>query len=156
MLYVLVFLIGGSLGAFIMALIVGGVLTTETKKKKRKRAATQLCWSCSMNASNCAWMRCYKPIEGWTAKETKVKNSGFQNPDETIPSYEIKKCPNYVKENRKGSSAETADNGNTCKNCGKKLTGWKQFCNSHCNAAYRYKQKKEARNEIQKNNLYIS
>lgn len=82
---------------------------TETKKK-RKQAATQLCWSCSMNASNCAWMRRYKPIEGWTAKESEIRNRSFQNPDKTIPSYEIKKCPNYIKDNRKNKKRKVQIN----------------------------------------------
>ena len=63
------------------------------KEAARKRRAEdgQLCWRCKNACGGCSWSRELKPVDGWTAEPTIVKDS---NGD--FPSYKIKKCPEFI------------------------------------------------------------
>lgn len=70
--------------------------STEAQKRKAKgkaghdaREHQTLCWSCQnavpADGKGCSWSRCFKPVEGWTAKPNGR-------------SYYVKKCPLYIKD----------------------------------------------------------
>lgn len=54
----------------------------------------QLCWSCKRAIPNhgCEWADKFKPVKGWTATLTKVKQGRYNYED----SYAIEKCPKYI------------------------------------------------------------
>lgn len=67
--------------------------STECEKiarKRRKDERDQLCWLCKNAYGGCNWSRCFKPVEGWTAKPIIVKDSTGD-----ISSFRIKKCPEF-------------------------------------------------------------
>lgn len=51
----------------------------------------QLCWMCKMATGGCSWSKSYKPIPGWKAKATIVKDS-----EGDFSSYRIISCPEFV------------------------------------------------------------
>lgn len=55
-----------------------------------------LCWSCNKSVNECQWMRCLKPIPGWTAKKTEILSSKGK----TLPSYHVTECPLYERSKR--------------------------------------------------------
>ena len=58
----------------------------------RRDENSQLCWRCKNACGGCSWSRCLKPVDGWTAEPTIVRDS---NGD--FPSYKITKCPEFIK-----------------------------------------------------------
>ena len=67
------------------------VCAKDMAQRKRDEYG-QLCWTCRKACGGCDWTRCFKPVEGWNAKQTVIKNS---NGD--IQSYRIKECPEFIK-----------------------------------------------------------
>lgn len=63
------------------------------KKREKIEGRGQLCWTCkNTNGNDCSWFsKEAKPVEGWTAKPTIIKNN-----DGIMKSYRITKCPQYV------------------------------------------------------------
>lgn len=57
-----------------------------------------LCWLCQ-NATNsgCSWSARFKPVKGWTATPTLIKNAINKRTEEVtlIPSYFVHKCPQF-------------------------------------------------------------
>lgn len=51
----------------------------------------QLCWVCKKATGKCLWSKSYKPIPGWKAKATIVKDS-----EGDFSSYRIISCPEFV------------------------------------------------------------
>lgn len=49
-----------------------------------------LCWKCNNTCGGCSWSKSFKPVKGWTAKKTMVKDSV-----ELIESYIVIDCPKF-------------------------------------------------------------
>ena len=62
-------------------------------KELKEMESEQLCWRCRNACGGCSWSREFKPVEGWDAKPTIINGDG-----EEIPSFEIKKCPMFIKD----------------------------------------------------------
>ena len=58
--------------------------------RRRQMENEQLCWGCKN--VYCDWVSHFKPVNGWVAEHTVVKDS---NGDFT--SYRIKKCPKFTR-----------------------------------------------------------
>lgn len=54
----------------------------------------QLCWNCENATGKCSWSACFIPVEGWTAKATKIKDGD----GEIVHSYRIMQCPQFIHE----------------------------------------------------------
>lgn len=67
-----------------------------------------LCWSCVNATGNCEWSeyKQYKPVPGWTAVKTQVKNSAKG----TFSSYYVLACPKYVKDPPRQKKKEETEN----------------------------------------------
>ena len=65
-----------------------------------------LCWKCQnavpSNTNGCDWSRHGAPVEGWTAKPTKI----LQPPKATIDSYLVIDCPNFKPDKRRKRSKD--------------------------------------------------
>lgn len=59
---------------------------------RRLEEDKQLCWRCKKACGGCNWSKYLKPVDGWTAEPTIIKDSMGD-----IPSYMIKKCPEFIK-----------------------------------------------------------
>lgn len=59
---------------------------------KRKLNDGQLCWNCKNACGNCSWSRNFKPIEGWIATPSIIKDYEYGD----IESYDIKMCPEFI------------------------------------------------------------
>ena len=70
----------------------------EAKEKRRKANADktkeekQPCWSCKRTNCTCSWIKYSIPVVGWEAKETIINNGEVRT-----KSYEIIKCPEYIR-----------------------------------------------------------
>ena len=56
----------------------------------------QLCWTCGKCYGDCSWSLEFKPVKGWKAEPTIIRNGGSFG-CEDIPSYRVEECPEYVK-----------------------------------------------------------
>lgn len=74
-------------------------------KKCRMEARTnkelgQICWYCKRAGGGCAWSQHFKPVNGWTAKPTIIKNKIKKKNGNTYislcPSYRITECPEFI------------------------------------------------------------
>ena len=63
----------------------------EAKKKRRGRET--LCWDCQKATGGCSWSRNLTPVEGWEAKQIKVKGNFYTN--EVLDSYVVTNCPEF-------------------------------------------------------------
>ena len=61
-------------------------------KRRRQMEDGQICWRCDNACGGCCWSSCFKPVNGWVAERTIVKDS---NGD--FSSYRIKKCPEFTR-----------------------------------------------------------
>ena len=52
-----------------------------------------ICWNCKKASGRCSWSREFKPVEGWRAIPTKVREQGKK--DKFIPSYDVYECPEF-------------------------------------------------------------
>jgi hypothetical protein len=52
-----------------------------------------LCWKCQRADGKCRWSREFKPVEGWLAIPTKVKEQGKK--DQYITSFNVYACPEF-------------------------------------------------------------
>ena len=52
----------------------------------------QLCWRCKNACGGCNWSKHFKPIIGWTAEPTIIKDSMGD-----FSSYKIHKCPEFIR-----------------------------------------------------------
>lgn len=59
----------------------------------RREENGQLCWKCKNACGGCDWSKYFKPVKGWTAQPTIVKDSMGD-----FLSYKITKCPEFIKE----------------------------------------------------------
>lgn len=57
----------------------------------RMQPSKQLCWSCGKACGGCSWSKSGKPVEGWEAEESLIRNA-----NQSTVSYKIMKCPEYV------------------------------------------------------------
>lgn len=55
-----------------------------------------LCWTCARGAAECCWMKKCRPVAGWTAQRTRVRNRDDAGEARYISSYRVTACPNYV------------------------------------------------------------
>ena len=61
-------------------------------REKGKQTNDQLCWQCQKATGGCPWSDNFKPVEGWVAKPTIIKDSARD-----IKTYKIKKCPLFIR-----------------------------------------------------------
>ena len=61
--------------------------------KRKHDENSQLCWRCKNACGGCRWSRDLKPVDGWVAEPTIVKDSAGD-----FSSYKIYKCPEFIKE----------------------------------------------------------
>lgn len=54
----------------------------------------QMCWRCGNACGKCSWSREGKPVEGWKARKTTIKNRGKVE----FHSYNIIFCPEFVQD----------------------------------------------------------
>lgn len=72
---------------------------------KRKQDGT-LCWKCKnavpdKNGHGCNWSRKRQPVEGWVAKETKLKMYKNEQGEEVYTkSYHVILCPEFEEDER--------------------------------------------------------
>lgn len=61
----------------------------------------QLCWTCGNSCGGCLWSRYFKPVPGWDAEPTVVKqissrrSSAGKRVYNEVKSYSIKSCPMF-------------------------------------------------------------
>ena len=58
----------------------------------RREEEWQPCWLCKKACGGCSWSKYLKPVDGWVAEPTIVKDSTGD-----FPSYKIKECPEFIK-----------------------------------------------------------
>ena len=58
----------------------------------KKMESEQLCWRCQNAYGGCSWSKEFQPVEGWEAEPTIINGDGVE-----IPSFDIKKCPMFIK-----------------------------------------------------------
>lgn len=64
----------------------------RVKMRKRCESNNQLCWDCKNACGGCSWSSCFKPVDGWDAKESLVKDSSGD-----FYSYTVKQCPEFIR-----------------------------------------------------------
>lgn len=52
-----------------------------------------LCLDCKKCVGLCSWSRCLRPVDGWEAEETVIRNQGKTN-----KGYRVISCPEFEKE----------------------------------------------------------
>lgn len=52
-----------------------------------------LCWKCAHACGGCSWSDSFTPVDGWTAKQTKIKHDFSDGRQELIDSYRVDDCP---------------------------------------------------------------
>ena len=52
-----------------------------------------LCWCCEKAGGNCSWSENFTPVDGWTAKPTKI--TSHDSPTGYVDSYNVYKCPEF-------------------------------------------------------------
>lgn len=52
-----------------------------------------ICWNCKKATGKCNWSREFKPVDGWLAIPTKVKEQGKK--DIFINSFDVFACPEF-------------------------------------------------------------
>lgn len=63
---------------------------------KRFRYSTEsICWDCKKAVARCTWSRFFVPVDGWDAKETKIKTFNYEGQPVYIDSYKVYKCPEF-------------------------------------------------------------
>lgn len=64
-------------------------------RNESHRATDTLCWDCkkSTGGGDCPWANDFKPVDGWIAAPTKVKQGRFP----TTESFIVIKCPLFKK-----------------------------------------------------------
>lgn len=57
-----------------------------------------LCWFCDKAVGGCSWSRSFEPVEGWEARETRIKLSKDPATGEQMydTSFFVMACPEYV------------------------------------------------------------
>lgn len=60
--------------------------------KKINHKQETLCWSCKKACGKCSWSKSFKPVKGWKATPTKIRNGSGM-----IDSFFIHECPLFVK-----------------------------------------------------------
>lgn len=59
---------------------------------KQREENGQLCWLCKNACGECNWSKYFKPVDGWVAEPTIIKDSMGN-----FSSYKIKKCPEFTR-----------------------------------------------------------
>ena len=69
-----------------------------SKKCQREMAQMKLnensqpCWLCKNSCGGCNWSKYFKPVNGWIAEPTIVRDSTGD-----FSSYDIKECPEFIR-----------------------------------------------------------
>ena len=58
---------------------------------KRKNPDTTICWDCKNALCRCPWSQSFKPVKGWVAQPTKIKDAKGL----IIQSYKVLECPMF-------------------------------------------------------------
>ena len=83
-------------GRFLTKTILRKYCSKSCAKKMtqfRRDELGQLCWLCKNACGGCNWSKYFKPVDGWIAEPTIVKDSGGD-----FSSYKIHKCPEFIRE----------------------------------------------------------
>lgn len=62
---------------------MGGIM------RENKNCNEQICWRCANATGGCPWSKDLKPVKGWRARKTFIKDSGKFG----YTSYKILYCP---------------------------------------------------------------
>ena len=64
----------------------------RTASNMRQEENSQLCWRCKNACGGCSWSKEFKPVAGWEAEQTIIRDTlgDFQ-------SYKIKECPEFIR-----------------------------------------------------------
>ena len=54
-----------------------------------------LCWKCKNACVGCSWSDSFTPVEGWTAKPTKINHDYADGRHYVIDSYRVDYCPQF-------------------------------------------------------------
>lgn len=60
--------------------------------KKREEENGQLCYICKNACGGCSWSIDFKPVNGWDAEPTIIRDS-----EGDIHSYKINNCPEFIR-----------------------------------------------------------
>ena len=74
---------------------------SKSKPDKSTKRPT-LCWKCK-NASNsgCSWSKRFKPVEGWDATPTTVKEGYLKDGSvRNVDSFNVHTCPKFIQNKR--------------------------------------------------------
>lgn len=70
----------------------------EEHEESTKYNSNTLCWQCKRAYGDCSWSESFVPVKGWNAEPTIIKGN---KKEPEIYSYNVKKCPLFIKEKRK-------------------------------------------------------
>lgn len=67
-------------------------MSVRRKRGGGNRQSKQLCWRCSLATGGCPWSAAFRPVKGWTAEKTVIREKVGR---EIVPvaSYKITACP---------------------------------------------------------------
>lgn len=71
----------------------------ETGRKRYIKRKETLCWDCDNACTGCSWSKSLIPVEGWTAKKTRIKISSETG--EYTDSYFVIACPEFIPTKRR-------------------------------------------------------
>ena len=54
-----------------------------------------ICWKCSRACGGCSWSAAFIPVEGWTAKPTKINHDFADGRHQVIDSFRVDQCPQF-------------------------------------------------------------
>lgn len=57
-----------------------------------------LCWRCQNATGHCDWSKNFKPVKGWTAKETRIYDK--------VQSFIVISCPEFEEDKKKEETKE--------------------------------------------------
>ena len=60
-------------------------------QRENRNCNEQMCWRCKNATGGCSWSKDLKPIKGWKAKKTYIRDSGAV----AYSSYKILYCPQF-------------------------------------------------------------
>lgn len=57
-----------------------------------------ICWRCKNSTGRCCWSKEFKPVPGWNAQQTVIKNYTASGDIVFDSSYVVKMCPMFLKD----------------------------------------------------------
>lgn len=75
----------------------------EKRRNSAGRKKATLCWSCQNACCGCSWSRSFTPVEGWQAKQHKLKIYKKDGDEEWDVGYFVISCPQYIPDEPRGA-----------------------------------------------------